>query len=273
MSYEDSRDQKALSEREIIHYREGYNMEHIPPIGWIVIGIGLFLLFIVLMTRGMRADVGGKSFEVGAGRLMDKKLAAFKSEQEKERHARISDKQRKEELFRRAAEIDENTKADELQVLRRIKEPIREVFMPYVKCNMPLLSVVELIKDVLQERIERNNMRKRLTTTERKGYVIDILYHIETGYKTFIMEVHAVPCNAERYPEWKRIEPLVEKIVNDWADEMVRIIGRRIKEKIDVYTAEKGSFLLDEYRQSCIDFPIKKNKGYLKALGLEEAYV
>ena len=200
---------------------------------------------------------------------MDKKLAAFKSEQEKERQNRVSDKQRKEELFRRAAEIDENTKADELQVLRRIKEPIRDVFSHYVKCNMPLLSVVELIKDVLQERIERNNMRKRLTITERKGYISDILYSIETGYRAFIREVHAVPCNAENYPEWKRIEPLIEKIVNDWADEMVQIIGKRIKEKIAMYTAEKESFLLDEYRESCIDFPIKKNKGYLKALGLE----
>ena len=247
---------------------------NIPLAGWIVIAFIAVLAFILLMLHGVRLGFGDKVLAIGAaGRIMDKKLAAFKSEQEKERHARMSDKQRKEELFRRAAEIDENTKADELQVLRRIKEPIREVFIPYVKCNMPLLSVVELIKDVLQERIERNNMRKRLTTTERKGYVIDILYHIETGYKTFIMEVHAVPCNAERYPEWKRIEPLIEKIVNDWADEMVRIIGRRIKEKIDVYTAEKGSFLLDEYRESCIDFPIKKNKGYLKALGLEEAYV
>ena len=244
-------------------------MGTIPPIGWIVIGLGLFLLFIVFMTRGMRAHIGDKSFEVGTGKLMDKKLAAFKSEQEKERQNRVSDKQRKEELFRRAAEIDENTKADELQALRRIKEPIRDIFSPYVKCNMPLLSVVELIKDVLQERIERNNMRKRLTITERKGYISDILYAIETGYRAFIREVHAVPCNAENYPEWKRIEPLIEKIVNDWADEMVRIIGKRIKEKIAMYTSEKESFLLDEYRESCIDFPIKKNKGYLKALGLE----
>ena len=143
------------------------------------------------------------------------------------------------------------------------------MFAPYVKCNMPLLSVVELIKDVLQERIERNNMRKRLTVTERKGYISDILYAIETGYRAFIREVHAVPCNAENYPEWKRIEPLIEKIVNDWADEMVRIIGKRIKEKIAMYTSEKDCFLLDEYRESCIDFPIKKNKSYLKALGLE----
>ena len=143
------------------------------------------------------------------------------------------------------------------------------MFAPYVKCNMPLLSVVELIKDVLQERIERNNMRKRLTVTERKGYISDILYSIETGYRAFMREVYAVPCNEENYPEWKRIEPLIEKIVNDWADEMVRIIGKRIKEKIAMYTSEKESFLLDEYRESCIDFPIKKNKGYLKALGLE----
>ena len=112
-------------------------LAHIPLAGWIVIAFIAVLAFILLMLHGVRLGFGDKVFAIGAaGKIMDKKLAAFKSEQEKERQARVSDKQRKEELFRRAAEIDENTKADELQVLRRIKEPIRDMFAPYVKCNI-----------------------------------------------------------------------------------------------------------------------------------------
>ena len=175
----------------------------------------------------------------------------------------------RKKLFRQSGEIDEKTKADERRVVRRINGTIKEVFLPFVKCEMPMLSCIELVKDVLQERVDYNCMRERLTATERKGYIADILYFIEQDYKAFLHKLPAVPCGTEQYPSWKEIAPQIETIVNEWADEMVKIIARRIKEKITMYKAEQPAFLLPEYKEICIDYPIKKNIGYLKALGIE----
>lgn len=251
---------------------------NIPLAGWIVIAFIAVLIFILLhkaIKKGVKLDVDDKSLIVGdLEKNVDGRLEVFKADIEKKEKDRLYDEEYRKKLFRQSGEIDEKTKADERRVIRRINGTIKEVFLPFVKCEMPMLSVVELIKDVLQEKVDYNCMRERLTATERKGYIADILYRIETDYKHFLNKIYAVPCGVEKYPSWKEIAPQIERIVNEWADEMIRIIGRRIKEKIAMYKAEQSAFLLPEYKEICIDYPIKKNIGYLKALGIEqEAYV
>lgn len=251
-------------------------MEHlgnIPQVGWIVIAFIAVLMFILidrLIKKGLAVGVGKNKFVLGAvNKEVDGKLELFKADIEKKEKDRLHDEEVRKKLFRQSGEIDEKTKADERRVIRRINSTIKDVFLPFVKCEMPILSVVELIKDVLQEKVDYNCMRERLTATEHKGYIADILYRIETDYKHFLTKIHAVPCGVEKYPSWKEISPQIEKIVNDWADEMIRIIGRRIKEKIAMYKTEQAAFLLPEYKEICIDCPIKKNNDYLKALGIE----
>lgn len=251
---------------------------NIPLAGWIVIAFIAVLIFILLhkaIKKGVKLDVDDKSLIVGdLEKNVDGRLEVFKADIEKKEKDRLHDEEYRKKLFRQSGEIDEKTKADERRVIRRINGTIKEIFLPFVKCEMPMLSVVELIKDVLQEKVDYNCMRERLTATERKGYIADILYRIETDYKHFLNKIYAVPCGVEKYPSWKEIAPQIERIVNEWADEMIRIIGRRIKEKIAMYKAEQSAFLLPEYKEICIDYPIKKNIGYLKALGIEqEMYV
>lgn len=256
-------------------------MEHlgnIPLVGWIVIAFIAVLIFILLhkvLKKGIQLGDGNKKIIVGdIEKNVDDKLELFKTDIEKKEKDRLHDEEFRKKLFRLSGEIDEKTKADERRVIRRINGVIKDVFLPFVKCEMPMLSAVELIKDVLQERVDYNCMRERLTATERKGYIADILYFIEQDYKTFLHKLPAVPCGVEQYPAWKEIAPKIEHIVNDWADEMIRIIARRIKEKIAMYKAEQSAFLLPEYKEICISYPIKKNNGYLKALGIEtEEYV
>lgn len=248
-------------------------VEKLPLEGWIVIAFIAVLLFILLhklIKKGIKFGLGDKNIIVGdLEKNVDGKLELFKADIEKKEKDRLHDEEVRKKLFRQSGEIDEKTKADERRVIRRINSTIKDVFLPFVKCEMPILSVVELIKDVLQEKVDYNCMRERLTATERKGYIADILYRIETDYKHFLTKIHAVPCGVEKYPSWKEISPQIEKIVNDWADEMIRIIGRRIKEKITMYKTEQAAFLLPEYKEICIDCPIKKNNDYLKALGIE----
>ena len=241
----------------------------------VFIAVLIFLLLNKLLKKGIQLGAGDKKLIVGdIEKNVDDKLELFKTDIEKKEKDRLHDEEYRKKLFRQSGEIDEKTKADERRVIRRINGTIKEIFLPFVKCEMPMLSCVELVKDVLQERVDYNCMRERLTATERKGYIADILYFIEQDYKAFLHKLPAVPCGTEQYPAWKEIAPQIETIVNEWADEMVKIIARRIKEKIAMYKAEQSAFLLPEYKEICIDYPIKKNIGYLKALGIEqEMYV
>lgn len=245
-------------------------MEHlsnIPIVGWIVIAFIAILTFILLMKKGIRFGIGDKKIIVGAvGKEVDGKLESFKNEIEKKESDRLKDEELRKKLFRQIGEIDEKTKADECRIVRKINSAIKDIFTQFVKCEMPMLSVVELIKDILQERVDYNNMRERLTAMERKGYITDILYFIETDYKTFLHKLPAVPCGTEQYPAWGEIAPQVEKIVNEWADKMIEIMKIRINEKIEMYMSEKDNFILPEYRELCIDFPVRKNKKYIKNL-------
>ena len=237
----------------------------------VFIAVLIFLLLNRLIKKGIRLGVGDKSMIVGdIEKNVDDKLELFKTDIEKKEKNRLHDEECRKKLFRLSGEIDEKTKADERRVVRRINGTIKEVFLPFIKCEMPMLSVVELVKDVLQERVDYNCMRERLTATERKGYITDILYFIEQDYTAFLHKLPAVPCGAEQYPTWKEIAPQIETLVNEWADEMIKIIARRIKEKIAMYKAEQPAFLLQEYKELCIDYPIKKNIGYLKALCIEQ---
>lgn len=236
----------------------------------VFIAVLIFLLLNKLLKKGIQLGAGDKKLIVGdIEKNVDDKLELFKTDMEKKERDRLHDEEYRKKLFRLSGEVDEKTKADERRVIRRINGTIKEIFLPFVKCEMPMLSVVELIKDVLQEKVDYNCMRERLTATERKGYIADILYRIETDYKHFLNKIYAVPCGVEKYPSWKEIAPQIETIVNDWADKMVKIIARRIKEKIAMYKSAQSEFLLSEYKEICIDYPIKKNIGYLKALGIE----
>lgn len=242
------------------------NLDKIPIFGWGVIAFIAVLIFIILIAairKGAVLGWGDKKIALGK---VDKKLDSFKAEIDEQNKKRMEDEERRKALFRRSGEIDEKLKADERRVIRKLIEPIKNIFKANIKCEMPYITAAEIIKDELTERVDYNNMKEKLTSKERRGYTQDILFNIETDYKAFLLKIPCLPCGSEKYPAWHEIKPEVEKLVNSWADSMIEVMSTRIKEKIEMYEAEKDNFILPEYKALCIDFPIQKNKKYLQNL-------
>ena len=242
------------------------NLDKIPVIGWGVIALIAVLIFIALIAvirKGIAFGWGDKKIALGK---VDKKLDNFKAEIDEQNKKRMEDEELRKALFRKSGEIDEKLIADERRVIRRLYEPIKNIFKTNIKCEMPYITAAEIIKDELLERIDYNNLKEKLASKERRGYIQDILYNIEVDYKAFLQKIPRLPCGTEKYPAWYEIRLELEKLVNSWADSMIDAISIRIKEKIEMYEAEKDKFILPEYKTLCIDFPIKKNEKYLKNL-------
>lgn len=244
---------------------------HIPVIGWIVIAFVAVLIFVILLLalrKGVRLGIGDKKLIVGAvGKDIDEKLIAFKGEIEQREKSRLKDEELRKQLFRSSVEIDERTKADNRRIIRKLTPDIQAIFAKYSHCEFTATSAVEIIKDELTERIDYNCIRERLSTSERQGYIADILHHIKSGYEMFLLKIPRVPCEQESYPAWKEIKPAVELLINTWASETVAILRKRITEKIDVYNAERDNFILPENKDNAVDYPVRKNKQYIKQLG------
>ena len=242
------------------------DLAQIPTLGWAVIAFVASLTFIVLLLlirKGIKLGKGSNFVSVGG---MDKRLDEFKKEIDKKEKARLQDEEKRKELFRQSGIIDEKTKADQRRAVRKLYDVIHDIFAPYIKCEMPAIYAAEIIKDELLERIDYNCMREKLARHERAGYIQDIMYNIRTSYKNFLTKIPRLPCEAEDYPTWESIRAQVLALVNTWADEMTKIICDRVEEKIEMYTAARESFLLPESVGVCVDFPIRKNKKYLKDL-------
>lgn len=242
----------------------------IPTIGWLVIAfiaILIFVIFAFLVRRGVKLGIGNKTLSIGQEKEVDEKLESLKHEITQKEKDRRHDETLRETLFREAAKIDEKEKADEKRIIRRLNVCIKNIFSQSLRCEMPLLSLIENIKDVYQERIDDNNMRDKLSLTERRGYLEDILTNIQRTYERFLLYVPRVPCNQEHYPKWAEVKPAFDKLTTDWADSVVEILNNRINEKITMYEEARGKFLLDESRKNACDLPMEKNKIYLRHLG------
>lgn len=247
------------------------NLAQIPAIGWAVIAFVASLVFVILLLalrKGVRLGIGDKKLIVGdVNKEVDNKLTAFKGEIEQREKNRVKDEELRKQLFRTSVEIDEKTKADNRRVIRKLTPDIQAIFAKYGHCEFTTIHAVEIIKDELTERIDYNCIRERLSISERQGYIADILHHIKTGYETFLLKIPRVPCAQEAYPVWREIKPAVESLVNTWANETVTVLKKRITEKIDAYSAERDNFILNENKDNAVDFPIRKNKRYIKRLG------
>lgn len=241
----------------------------ISTVGWLVIAfiaVLIFVLLIFLVRRGIKLGIGNKTLSVGQEKEVNEKLQALKNEIAQKEKDRRHDEELRKLLFRQSGIIDEKEKADERRVIRNISTSIKEVFQDFVKCEMPLLTLVENIKDILQERIDYNNLRENLSRRERTGYLEDVVYKMQKAYERFLFRVPNVPCSQEAYPDWESVKPKLLELVNAWAVQMVEVINTRISEKISLYESRREDFILDEYKQNACDYPIRKNKKYLKDL-------
>lgn len=242
---------------------------NMPVIGWAVIALVAVLMFIVLLSlirRGVRFGFGDKTLSLGQNREVNQKINDLRLEIAEKEKNRLADEEKRKELFRKAGIIDEKTKADERRILRKLQSDIVNIFTPYIKCEMASIHVIDIIQKEFLERIDYNNVREKLSSHDRHGYLTDILYSIESNYKEFLMKVPNLPCEGEQYPEWHEIKDSVINVINKWANASEDAIKKRIEEKIEMYEQARSGFILPECVERSIEYPIKKNKHYLKKL-------
>ena len=238
-------------------------VQYIPTAGWLVIGMGLILLFVLVWFRGLKLGAGDKSVSIGD--TVDKKLNTLKTELEEKEAARAHDEEIRKSLFRESNIIDDKVKADMRRIVRSLSDDIYRVFTQYVKCEFPAVQVENFIKGELFQRIDENHMREKLSFSEISGYLADVNHDIHKEYVVFLSATRKTTCG-EGYPSWDEISQGINIILYSWANNTRDVICTRTREKISLYKAARDRFLLAEYRKTSVDDPIRKNEGYLSSL-------
>ncbi|PIE98616.1 MAG: hypothetical protein CR988_02320 [Treponema sp.] len=239
-------------------------VSHIPNFGWVVVAFIAILIFIIIMTRGLRLGAGDKSIFIG--KQVDKKINSFKKEIEKRDLERLHDEEHRKSLFKKSMRIDEHLMADMRRSVRRVDKAVTDIFAPYFTSSLPVSLVSSLIKDELNERLDYNNVKEKLSKRERGDYCDDILKDIRDRYSTFYLQALKLK-DGEKYPEWENIDIAVMNLIKNWANKIVFLLCSHIQEKINLYENEKNNFKTENYKNNSITYPIKKNKKYLKDLG------
>ena len=241
----------------------------IPVIGWVVIFAISVLIFIIIMVHGIRFVLGNKTLSIG-GRL-DKKIDDVKKVMLDKAQDSLHDEQMRIELYRKSVTIDEHLNADLRKLVRKQDEKICSLLSSFSSSFYLSMGISEIIKGELNERIDYNNIREKLSGRERQEYLEDILSDIRDKYSTFLIHLltQSDGCLHE-YPQWEDIKQPTEELIKNWEEEVIRLLKNHIKEKIKIYADAINDFKTAEYKKSSIEIPIQKNKQYLQGLGGEE---
>jgi hypothetical protein len=228
-------------------------MSEISTTGWIVIAIISVLLFIIIMRRGIKLGFGDKTVTVG---MVERRLNHIKTDEET-----------RNTLFKFSQHVDNNLKGDLRRVVRNMDEAISSL-NGTTKCEFTGSRIADIIKGEFFQRIDDNNLKERLSLTQRDGYYRDIERRIKERYQFFQAKTAATQCG-DKYPDWDAIEPSMFILIQSWGDASIKVLTSRIQEKIDEYTDAKPVFISEEARKASCDDCIERNNGYLKALGVE----
>ncbi|MGP1520050.1 MAG: hypothetical protein ACTTIZ_00845 [Treponema sp.] len=241
------------------------DLSGIPFIGWIVILVVAFLIFILLMIKGVKLAFGDNSLSIG-GKL-DKKIDGVKKELIDKANNTLHDEQLRIILYRKSITIDEHLNADLRKIVRRLDGKICTLLEPFSNSFFLSMGISEIIKGELNERIDYNNIREKLSGRERKEYLEDILSDIKDKYSTFLLHLLKQSRDINEYPDWETIEKSIRDLINNWEEEVISLLSHHIGEKIKIYIDAKDDFKTVEYVENSITYPIEKNKKYLKELG------
>ena len=238
----------------------------VPVIGWIVIFAISVLIFIIIMVHGIKLALGNKSLSIG-GRL-DKKIEDVKKDMLDKAKNALHDEQLRIELYRKSANIDEHLNADLRKLVRKQDDKICTLLTPFSTSFYLSMGISEIIKGELNERIDYNNIREKLSGREREEYLEVILSDIRDKYSTFLIHLLTKSSGSlQEYPQWIDIEAPIKDLVKNWEEEVIQLLKNHIKEKIKIYTEAVDDFKTTEYKENSIECPIRKNKQYLQDLG------
>ena len=245
------------------------NISQLPIIGWLVILTISTLIFIVLMVRGVKIGIGDKNLLIG-GKL-DKKIDGVKKELEEKQLTKFHDEEQRLVLYKKSIAIDEHLNADLRKTVRRLDSKICTLLEAFPTSFLLSMGVSEIIKGELNERLDYNNIREKLSGRERSSYLEAILFDIRDKYSTFLIHLLTRSQGSlKQYPRWDEIEESIKKIICEWEDEVTELLCQHIEDKIATYEDSKELFKTEEYRENSAVIPIEKNKTYLKELGVKQ---
>ncbi len=226
-------------------------MGDIPIYGWLVIAFIAILIFIIIMLRGINLGWGEKKISIGK---INKKIDdSFK------------DEELRKILFKKSIGIDEHLNADLRRTVRRLDGKICTLFEPFLYSFLFTISISAIIKDELNERLDYNNIREKLSSAERSDYLYEIVKDIKNAFSAFAL--HLLKSNKdEKVPEWTEIKEPIEQLITNWEKDVVQLLIKHIEEKIQLYETSKAQFKTEEYIKNSITYPIEKNKKYLQEL-------
>jgi hypothetical protein len=171
----------------------------------------------------------------------------------------------KDTLFRLTADIDHRYMSDIFDIADRMKVKFEQVITEK-HCWFTLYRFTDLIYDEVCKRIRRNNLKLKFSEQSIDSYINDILQTIGREYAVLQTKAKLVKCE-EQYPDWKDIETDMRGILADSIHAMKRCMITLFTEKVKLYEEYVDKFLEKSAKKNCIDKPIGKNKGYIKAFG------
>jgi len=241
------------------------DLAHLPIIGWLVILTIAVLIFVLLMLRGIKIGFGDKNLSIG-GRL-EKKIDGVKKELEEKQEKTFHDEKLRIQLYKKSIHIDEHLNADLRKTVRRLDGKICSLLEPFSTSFFLSMGISEIIKGELNERLDYNNIREKLSGREREGYLKSILQDIRDKYSTFLIHLLTQSHGSlKEYPQWDDVEKPIKQLVTEWEKNVVGLLCSHIEEKVKMYEGAKNDFKTEEYIENSVTYPIDKNNKYLSEL-------
>ena len=229
--------------------------------GYITIIVVAILIFIVLMVRGIKLGWGDKSILIG--KKLESKFDSFKADIENQTAQKNFDENLQKALFKRATLLDEALFAELTTSVKKLDPEVLKIFKPYVHCQFPTLAILDIVEDILMERVLYNNMKEKLTSDDNLSYLSTIENDLKDNYINFHSYIVNVNCG-ESYPSWDDIKDDMRSIVFRWAIKCVMLHIETVNKKIVMYEKSQDAFLTENLKNNAVIIPLEKNKKYLE---------
>lgn len=230
-------------------------------LGYITTIIVACFIFIILMWRGIKLGWGDKSILIG--KKLESKFDSFKADIENQNAQKNFDENLQKALFKRAMLLDEALFADLTTSVKKLDPEVLKIFKPYVHCQFPTLAILDIVEDILMERVLYNNMKEKLTSDNNLSYLSKVENDLKDSYSNFYAYITGVRCG-EVYPSWDDIKKDMRVVIVRWATKCAMLHIETVNKKIEMYKKSQDAFLTENLKNNAVLIPLEKNKKYLE---------
>jgi hypothetical protein len=218
----------------------------------VVIGLVLLLMAVAAIFSGIHLKIAGHA--IGIGGIRD---ILFKKRDE--------DRAIRENLKKEIDEIDHEARADMFDLVYTVGIDFEKLLVDK-HCHFSMDAFRDILKDELNKRVRRNNLKKKLVEQNVEQYIKSILTAVSEQYGTLQKKAVLAQC-AEQYPDFSEIESGVKDILRKLFDDMKKALIKRCNEKIVQYEKTRKSFQDQNLAIEACDEPIERNRKYIEDLG------